>query len=227
MKEKTSNFPRSSLILGACAGLLFGLLLRAFAMFPPLNLTLMVMSFGFVFFGPLVIGAITIGMAKGEDLKWPTITLWPWLPVVLGLLLTLAFGWEGRICIAMYVPAGLALASIGGWIGWFLRRRKNSKTLLVSLAMFPLFSQLVESQLPLPLKYEEVHSEIHISASAENVWREIKSVRTIGEQELPNSWVHKIGFPRPLDAVVDHENLGGVRTARFERGLTFEERIDQ
>jgi len=71
-----------------------------------------------------------------------------------------------------------------------------------------------------------VESEVMIRASAGTVWQNIERVRTIEPNELPMSWNRIIGFPRPLEATLSHEGLGGVRHATFAGGVLFIETID-
>jgi hypothetical protein len=42
---------------------------------------------------------------------------------------------------------------------------------------------------------------------------------------LRPTWTHHIGFPRPIEATLSYEGVGGVRHASFERGLLFIETI--
>jgi hypothetical protein len=85
----------------------------------------------------------------------------------------------------------------------------------------------IENKIAPPVVMHDVRSEIVIHAPSDRVWNEIKSVRTITRDELPDSWVHKMGFPRPLDAVIDHEGVGGIRLARFEGQLVFNETVTE
>jgi hypothetical protein len=39
--------------------------------------------------------------------------------------------------------------------------------------------------------------------------------------------MHRMGFPRPVEAVLEGEGVGSVRIARFERDLVFVERVTQ
>ena len=57
------------------------------------------------------------------------------------------------------------------------------------------------------------------------MWQEIASVRVIQQEELPDSWIYRLDFPRPIAATLDREGVGGVRTATFERGVSFFERV--
>jgi hypothetical protein len=64
-----------------------------------------------------------------------------------------------------------------------------------------------------------------IHASPDTVWRNIARVPAIGREELPPSFFEAIGVPRPLEATLDRDGVGAVRTARFVGGITFRETI--
>ena len=50
-------------------------------------------------------------------------------------------------------------------------------------------------------------------------------VPTIAEAEQRPALFTRMGFPRPLSATIDHRAVGGVRRARFERGVLFLETV--
>lgn len=218
-------FPSKSLLVGGGVGLLYGLMLHAMASgilpsgFP-------VMSVGFLFFGPTAVGVVTVAMATGKAMSVWRAIWWPWLPVLAGAACTLALKLEGMICVVMFLPVGLLCSSVGGLIGR-VAFNKGGKGMVAGFMVLPLLTPLIESRFPLPVAYKEVASDVTIRASAEAVWQHIKSVPAIQADELPNSWVHYIGFPRPVEALVDREGLGGIRQAVFARGLVFHETIDE
>ena len=78
-----------------------------------------------------------------------------------------------------------------------------------------------------PTETREVRDSIEINASAEVIWREIASVRAIQPEELPDSWIYRVDFPRPIAATLDREGVGGIRTATFERGVSFFEVVTE
>jgi len=59
------------------------------------------------------------------------------------------------------------------------------------------------------------------------VWNNIKSVSAIQPTELPDSWVSRLGFPKPIAATLSHEGVGGVRQASFTGGLVFTETVNR
>ena len=93
------------------------------------------------------------------------------------------------------------------------------------LAALPLLLAMVETHLNQPLQTRTVDTSIVIHAAVPIVWQNIERVRAIAPSELRHSWANTIGFPRPVEATLSHEGIGGVRNASFERGLTFTETI--
>jgi hypothetical protein len=193
-----------------------------------------VMSFTFIFVVPFVTGFATnvVGDTKGT---WRTATrlLVPLLPVLLATGTAFLLGWEGAICIVMLIPAWIPLAMLGGAVGSSqLRNARRAATLkrrrnvLVCALVVPFVVAPVEERLPLPDDLRTVTSSIEIQASPERVWPEIARVRRIDPSEHEFRWVHVIGFPRPVEATLSHEGVGGVRHASFEGGVVFVETVD-
>jgi len=72
-----------------------------------------------------------------------------------------------------------------------------------------------------------VHNQILINAPADAVWKQIERVPTIQEQEQTHSYLHDLGFPRPLEATLSKPAVGGVRHATFESNILFVETVTE
>lgn len=210
--------------LGVGMGLVYGLALRFLGDQAAAQSLLTVMSLGFMIAGPFAIGWVTIAAMPMEDVNRVGAFFWPFIPVLLGCLATVLLKIEGFICVAMYLPLGLILSGVGGILA--TAKFRKSKTTIAAVMLMPFFVHGTEGSIDFKTEEHRVHNTIEIKAAPSSVWNQIKSVPTIGPNELPDSWVHRIGFPRPLDAVIDHEGVGGIRLARFERGLVFNETVD-
>jgi hypothetical protein len=81
----------------------------------------------------------------------------------------------------------------------------------------------LESQLGTGDELRVVSNTIDIRASDETVFRHIARVAPITEPQ--QSFFFTMGFPRPVEATLGKEAVGGVRHASFERGLVFIETI--
>jgi hypothetical protein len=230
--EQTHPLLRRWLVSGIILGVIYGVALRFLVGEGKFNFnsgtTTYVMTIAFLFLGPLVIGLITINEAEG---KAPTsIASWifaPWIPTLLTCFVAVLFRWEGYICLIFALPITLLGSSFGGVLAGILARRRNavSRPTLACFALLPLLLAPLESQLAPPMAIHTVASEIHIHASPETIWRNIERVPSISPNELQPTWTHRIGFPRPVEATLSFEGLGGVRHASFEHGLLFIETI--
>ncbi len=187
------------------------------------------MSFSFLFLGPFVAGYITVDQAATKEPLPPR--MWiaaPWIPILFNVALALAIAWEGVICAVFIIPPAMACATAGGFVAALVhgyRHKKTSNNALMCMALAPLLLCFVEARMKQPLELRTVNTQISIHAPAPVVWRNIERVRAIAPAELRTSWANTIGFPRPVEATLSFEGVGGVRDASFERGLTFTETV--
>lgn len=224
---------RRGLISGVALAASYLLIFRLVSMVPPYvndhNGGAILMSFSFLFLGPFVAGFFTVDRAAAtKPLPGVQFVVVPWIPILFNLALALAVSWEGLICAVFILPPAMLSASLGGVTAGLLYRRRNrqsSGSTLLCLAAAPLLLCLVEVQLTQPRQTRIVDTQILIHAPAPVVWRNIERVRPIAPAELRGSWANRIGFPRPVEATLSHEGVGGVRNASFERGLNFTETV--
>jgi hypothetical protein len=187
------------------------------------------MSFSFLFLGPFIAGVITLSQATDKE-PWP-VSRWiiaPWIPLVINVLVALSVRWEGIICVVFILPPAMISASLGGIAAGFLQQhwhRQASRNTMYCLAALPLILAMVETRIQQPLQTRTVDTSIVIHAPLPVVWQNIERVRPIARSELRRSWANMIGFPRPVEATLSREGVGGVRNASFERGLNFTETI--
>jgi len=227
---------RRALIEGVVLGVCYGLLLR----FVALNISArgwlikvglpqagFVMTVAFLILGPLVMGILTIRRAQGRQSSsvWQWIFI-PWISVTLMMVVTALLNLEGAICIVMALPIALVCSSIGGVIGGLMgRQQRLSSASTLCIAVLPFLLGPAEARLTAPSSTRTVASEIRIHATPQIVWQNIERVPAIAPAELRTTWTHRIGFPRPIEATLSYEGIGGVRHASFERGLLFIETI--
>jgi hypothetical protein len=195
---------------------------------------LLVMTVAFLFAVPFAMGYVAVTarfhLARATNQDPPNVAYWiffPWLPAVAAMLLAALFAWEGSVCLLFAAPIMLILASVGGVSAGFAQRRQVRPVQLSAVALLPLLLVLLEDHVPDPLSYRTVETAIRIHASAVAVWTNIIRVPAIQPTELPSSWVRTVGFPRPVEATLSHEGVGGVRHASFTGGLVFTETIDR
>ena len=137
---------------------------------------------------------------------------------------------EGAICIALFAPLGLVLATLGGLLGGAsgrtIRSRRARNFTMACVMVLPLITAPWEKQVFYELQLRRVENVIDIQAPPEVVWRNIERVSAIQTRELPKSWTRTVGFPDPIEATLSHEGVGGVRNATFAGGLAFIETVD-
>jgi len=219
------------LLVGAGYGLLFRLFAGgSFGRFPhPAAIggaATGVMTFSFLALGSFCIGMLASYTVERDERR--NAFLWllaPWPPVALACALSVVFKLEGAICLIFALPAAMICSSMGGLIGGLLARRRTDRTLVGCFALLPFLLAPAETMLQPPTETRTVASQIEIHAPADIVWRNIERVPAIAPGELRETWAQHIGFPRPIEATLSYEGVGGVRHASFERGLMFIETV--
>lgn len=222
-------------LFGIAAGLVYGLAIRFLFGYHGDSAAAVtggfwVMTAGFLVFVPFFMGWITAsaGQTDGEA-HWARWIFSPWIAILLGDVFVFVAGIEGMICIIFAIPITLAVGSIGGIAGGLAARTRilSQRAATLCLALLPFLVSGIEAKLNAPLTIRTVHTSIVIHAPAEVVWRNIERVPRIDPSEIHPSWTHRIGFPLPEEATLDHEGVGGVRHASFAGGLLFIETIDR
>lgn len=216
--------------LSVAAGALLGCLYRLIFSFNWWQQHATVMTVGFLLLVPFCMGYVAVEQylrtSTREEIHWADWFFLPWLSVLITMAVSVAVKWEGLICLIFAAPimmfssvAGGVLARLGS------KRLKNRASGRVSAFALPLLAILVESQFPSPWTIRTVETDSLIHAPAAVVWNNIKSVSAITPSELPESWVSRIGFPKPVAATLSHQGLGGIRKASFTGGVFFTETI--
>lgn len=178
---------------------------------------------------PMALGAVTAHFTPATKSKTWRMVLGPVVTVMLFLATALLFHLEGLICVLIISPLFL----LTSWLGAFaydIVTRNTSDTnrpyVVAAFALLPFLLAPVEAQLNTPTASRRVENTIIIQAPAAVVWQHIIRVPAIQAQDLGTSFVDDIGFPRPVEATLSHEGVGGVRRATFERGVEFIETVD-
>ncbi len=219
------------ILLGLGVGLTYGLIFRLLSRFHSWGYGIGIMSVAFLFAIPFAMGFITVFISEREAPRraWTWFVL-PWLSVVSGTAGALSAGLEGSICIVMFLPIGLACATIGGILAGLLvrfSRGKKANQVVVGCVIFlPLLINPWEQNVLYAKQIQDTQTFIDIQAPSSVVWRNIERVPAIEPGELPASWSHRIGFPNPIEATLSREGVGGVRHATFSGGVLFVETID-
>jgi hypothetical protein len=217
-----------NILYGALLGALYGTVFRWGANVPGFQVLISVMMFSLIGLVPFAMGYIAVFFAERDRPQpiWIWISL-PWISVIAASLVSLAFFWEGLICVAMFIPIGLVFGSLGGLAaGAVSRRRRLKNPAFAAVLLLPLLWAPVEKHHPASYEGRTVENTILIRASPQIIWSNIERVRAIQTPELPSSWSRRIGFPAPVEATLSQQTLGGVRHATFAGGVLFIETVD-
>jgi hypothetical protein len=217
------------LLIAVLIGVVYGLLARLVFGLKVFENEFGVMSASFIFLVPFGLGIATVmvGERQGRWRWWKWIVV-PWVAALVALGSALALAWEGIICIFLWIPLFLILSSLGGLVGalvGFYMRRSGRMLVLASFLMLPFVVAPLEHRIPLPDDRRVVRTQIEIAADPEVVWRNIARVPAIRPEEHRPSVFHTLGFPRPVEATLSQEGIGGVRHASFEGGVVFIETV--
>lgn len=190
-----------------------------------------VVSLSFIFSVPLACGALSVGIGRiiGSD-KWVTYAvIVPGVALTMGLLICLLTKIEAVICVIMALPFLFGGSVLGGWLAHALLPKNSSRShLQVTFAVFiPFIAAWVEGSMNWPSETKAITNTIVIEAPADKIWPEIASVDAIKSEQIRDSWIYWIGFPKPIAATLDHHRVGGVRIATFERGVSFFEEVTE
>lgn len=189
-----------------------------------------VMSFGFVFILPVVMGAMTVYFASESKRKsWLFAIFMPWVTMTLSLLISCLVGWEGTICLIMAAGVFLPLSSVGGVITKIVLNSieisRKSQLAFGVLLLAPVLSPWIENHFAVPVDHVRAYTSIEIDSPADVVWQNIIRVKPINEPI--SGFFYKMGFPKPIEATLSHEGVGGVRQASFENNLLFVETVTE
>lgn len=214
--------------LAVGVGVLYGLVARMAFYNSAWEGLFAVMTCGFIFLMPAALGYLALRFVQ-EPKLWQRIVL-PWIPGVILVATAFAVGWEGSICIVMALPAFMLMGSIGGICEQTARRKLSDRSqmgALLGMLLLPYAASPIEQMTALPRQVRTVETEIVIAADVDTVWQEIIRVPAIRAEEQRFNLVHLIGIPKPVEATLSHEGVGGVRHATFEHGVTFVETINE
>lgn len=188
-----------------------------------------VMSITFLFLLPTIVGALTIYLSDKNNVENKLYQIFtPWVPIILFLIITLVLEIEGWACWLMILPVFLFAASIGGLIGGYLKLKKRNDSLNISLLILLPFlispvEQLIEK---IPGTYK-AYTYIDINSSADKIWENVTSVKTIEKEDDTGYLTEFLGFPRPLKAELNYKGVGAYREAIFTNGLIFRETVTE
>jgi len=185
-------------------------------------------SITYLFILPLILGGIPVLFSTKEQLiNYKTYLLLPWLITMTFFFICFIKGLEGVICLVIIFGPFVLIGSLGAFIfkSIKLKRKGNGTNLYFSL-LIPLIFLSIESFIVPNDQINEVTTNIRIKSNKTVIWKNIKNVKNIKENEFKFSFNQFIGIPKPLNGELLEINGKKVRKIEWEKGIKFEELIN-
>ncbi len=191
------------------------------------------LCWGFAFLATEIFGAYAL-------------TLFIWLPFVLGATSTLIYGfnntqasgrlfgvsmwtllifcvgllmfaWEGLICLLMAFPIGLFFTWLGHWVGRKILLSKASNTSATVTLLFVSVPTLMAFENAQP-ETEEIRA-VKTSIEINSTPEQVwKNVIRFPELKAPSEFIFKTGIAYPINATFQGQGVGAVRHCNFSTG---------
>jgi hypothetical protein len=218
---------RTTFLVAIGIAVLYAMVLRLLFGVNTWNDLFKVMSVSFLFLLPVIVGILTVYFSNIEQARKPAYRFFaPWIPICIFFAITLALALEGWACWLMVLPLFLLAASLGGFIGGYLKSRdKENKRYISLFALLPFMAAPVEKLVgEIPGTYE-AYTYIDIHAPAERIWNNVTRVKAIPAEQDKGWLTRTLGFPRPVKAELNFNGVGAYRKAIFTGGLVFHETV--
>lgn len=217
-----------SLFAGVPVGALYGLFVRIALGSREFSDVFGVMTIGFVFVMPLVLGTIAVSVApRRVRTSWSYGTVASLASCAASLVGMVAVALEYSVCIVMLAPASAVMALLGGllatWVARRVTRPEQQSHLAMLLAVLPFLVTPLEAQVPAADSFRVVSVRQPIQADAAAVWYQITHFEQVAAHEHRPSAFHLLGLPKPVAATLMGSGPGVVRHGVYENGLTFRE----
>ena len=205
-------------------------------MIDPTGTKLEVMSKAFIIGVPFAIGFISAWFSHKYPKQNPILNIAAFcLAPILGsaafVAVSVMIHWEGVICFVLWLPFLIPISLLGAFTGWLclkiITAKSKQASCILAVALAPYVISPLEQMRQSASEIRIVPTQIKIHASPITVWAQIRSVPLIAEHEQSESFSHRLGFPRPLEAKLVGEGVGAVRYATFEREVLFVETITE
>jgi hypothetical protein len=218
---------------------MYGLCIRL--LFVSTNGLMEIMSMAFIGLLPMIIGYLTVILLPSDSVESKSQAFFkPWFTCLALLFITIILNVEGAICWLMVFPIFAIFSGFGGLIAYRIKEKKATKpqddddildgpsSFQTSIiVILPLVLGLFEGKRTQIRSDFNVQRGIVIAASPSKVWQSLLNIKAIEHHETHLSFSSLIGFPNHLETTLDTLAIGGKRTAKYEKGLVFDEIITQ
>jgi hypothetical protein len=217
-----------SMLVGVPVAALYALLVRLALGNPALNDVMGLMTLGFLFVAPFVVGVIAVSVAPPEvRTAWSYGLIASLVSCLSGLILLVALALEAAICVVMLAPAALVMALLGGllatWVARRVARPEQQSHLAMLFALLPFLVTPLESRIVPDDSFRVVSVRQPIRADAAAVWYQVTHFEPIASSEHRPSAFHLLGLPKPVAATLMGSGPGVIRRGVYENDLTFRE----
>ena len=186
----------------------------------------LMMSFAFLVFNPICMGALSQYVLNMQTVNSISNMFKQQLMFFIGvLIISVVVLREGTICVIMASPliygALVAGAAIMRAVCIYLWKPTVK---VYSLAMLPLLALLV-----IPHHAEDLSGttkrELIIQAPQAEVFRAINNIQNIQDNEIIDSPIFTMGFPKPVSGMTENTENGLIRQIYWQRGVHFQEKV--
>lgn len=183
------------------------------------------MMAAFIYFSPVLVGAITVYVAeRSERRTWAYYFYASFSANCLYVLGTIVIMYEGLICALVIVPLFALLGGLGGLLMGAVCRATNwPKQTLYCVGILPLILGIAETEVPFPERTGVVEDRLLIDATPDIIWKQILNAPDIRPDEIQRAWMFRIGVPTTASGVMLERAGERVRRVTMGKGIYFDE----
>jgi hypothetical protein len=148
------------------------------------------------------------------------------LAAMFSLVMLIALGWEGTLCVLMAIPLLFIGLGVGAALGLLFnklitkfRGGNNNLTLtsvvLLSMPLLILTGHRVEKSTLIHPRRQVIISTIRLAAEPNEVWTDLQSFDSLSAKK---PWLMHVGLPIPIRCVMEGSGVGAKRTCYFDHG---------
>lgn len=184
----------------------------------------------FLGLAPLAVGAVTVYVAElSERRSWRYYLFAGMFSNVLFVIATMAMMIEGMICAILILPLFAVYGALGGALMGVICRATNwpKKPVVYSFAAMPLLLAVLMPDHPVEPFIGSIERSVVVNADSPTIWHQLHDTRDIGNAEVGQAWMYRIGVPVPASGITRITPEGLVRDVRMGKGIHFTQHSTQ